>query len=51
MKHQQSLSGKQLAVLVLPTTSWVHIERHVEEIERALVAIPPGDYRELMWTD
>jgi hypothetical protein len=34
---------------VLPTTRWPQIERHVPEINAAVAAIQPGEYRELGW--
>jgi hypothetical protein len=34
---------------VLPTTSWIKIRRHLEEVAAAVVAIRPGEYRELHW--
>jgi hypothetical protein len=49
LRHQQNLAGRQLAILVLPTTNWLEIRRHLEEIAEAVAAIRPGDYRELHW--
>lgn len=51
MKHQQRLVGRTVAILVLPTTSWPRIERHVAGIEHAIASIKPGEYRELEWPD
>lgn len=36
LQHQQSLGGLQLRILVLPTTSWPVIKRHMAEIAAAL---------------
>ena len=51
IRHQQPLVGRRLAILVLPTTSWPRIERHVHEIGREVASIRPGEYRELAWPD
>jgi hypothetical protein len=29
LRYQQNLSGRQLAILVLPTTSWPEIQKHL----------------------
>ncbi len=47
LRHQQSLSGRKLAVLVLPTTSWPQLRVRVPEIESALASVKPGEYLEL----
>jgi hypothetical protein len=49
LRHQQNLSGRQLAVLVLATTSWRRMEAHRDEIVRAVASMVPGEYRELAW--
>lgn len=47
LKYQQNLAGRRLAILVLPTTSWPIIQRHIAEIVAAVSTIAPGEYREL----
>ena len=47
LRHQQNLSGRRLAILVLLTTSWPRIQRHVSLVTAAVNALGPGDYREL----
>jgi predicted nuclease of predicted toxin-antitoxin system len=47
LRHQQSLSGRKLAVLVLPTTSWPRLRAHVPSIVSALASVKPGEYLEL----
>jgi hypothetical protein len=47
LRHQQNLSGRRLAILVLSTTSWRRIQTHRDEIVRAVVSMSPGDYREV----
>ena len=47
LRYQQSLTGRSLAVLVLPTTSWPRLQSRVDEIVRALASLKEGSYLEL----
>jgi hypothetical protein len=47
LRHQQNLTGRRLAILVLPTTSWPKIKPHVAEVADAISGLRPGDCREL----
>ena len=47
LRYQQNLSGRQLAILVLPTTSWPEIQKHLGPISDAVNALKPGDFIEL----
>jgi len=47
LRHQQSLAGRKLAVLVLPTTSWPRLQGQIQKIAAALTGIKPGEYYEL----
>jgi len=47
LRYQQNLSGRQLAILVLPTTSWPEIQRHLGKISDAVNRLKPGDFIEL----
>ena len=47
LRHQQSLAGRKLAVLVLPTTSWPRLQKQIQAIVSALSALKPGEYLEL----
>lgn len=47
LRHQQNLSQRRLAILVLPTTSWPIIEQHVTEVAAAIASLQPGELREL----
>jgi predicted nuclease of predicted toxin-antitoxin system len=49
LRYQQNLTGRRLAILVLPTTRWPSIQRHVGEIVAAIDSIQPGQFRELSW--
>ncbi len=50
LRHQQNLSGRRLAILVLPTTSWPVIQMHTAEVADALKQLRDGDYRELRFS-
>jgi predicted nuclease of predicted toxin-antitoxin system len=47
LRYQQNLSGRNLAILVLPTTSWPKLQGVTEIILSVLNKIQPGEYREL----
>ena len=47
LQYQQSLSGRKIAVLVLPTTSWPVIQKHTAKIAAVLDSIAPGEFIEI----
>jgi len=47
LKYQQNLTGRNLSVLVLTTTSWPRIKEHVSRIIDALAQMSTGEYREI----
>jgi hypothetical protein len=47
LRYQQNLSGRRLAVLILPTTSWPKIRVHEAQIAAAVNALRPGEVIEL----
>jgi hypothetical protein len=47
LRHQQSLAGRRLAILVLPTTSWPKIRDHEAQVAAAVNALRAGDVVEL----
>jgi hypothetical protein len=47
LRYQQNLTGRRLAILVLPTTSWPKIQAHAARIAAAVDALRPGDIIEL----
>ena len=49
LRHQQDFSHRTIALVILPTTRWPEIRRHVAEIEAALASIRPGEYLEVKW--
>ena len=46
LRYQQNLTGRRLAILVLPTTSWPRLEPHAPAIARAIVGLRPGELLE-----
>lgn len=47
LRHQQNLSGRQLAIMVLLAASWPRIQRRVDEILAAVDRVGPGVYVEI----
>ncbi|HET7291002.1 MAG TPA: hypothetical protein VFM88_01125 [Vicinamibacteria bacterium] len=47
LQHQRNLTGRRLAILVLPTTSWPEIRQHQDEVAAAVDVLRPGDFVEL----
>ena len=47
--YQQNLAGRHLAILVLPTTNWLEIRVHAEEVFSAVETIRSGEYLALQW--
>ncbi len=47
LRHQQNLSGRRLAVLVLMSTSWPRIEARVDEITDVIERIASGECMEV----
>lgn len=50
LRYQQNLTGRRLAILVLPTTSWLKIQAHVTEVVAAVNELQPGEYRVLTFS-
>jgi hypothetical protein len=47
LRHQQNLSGRKIAVLVLPFASWPKLQGQAAEIAVAIAGLTPGAYAEL----
>jgi len=47
LRHQQDLSGRRLAIVVLLSTSWPRIQRAAASILAAIDAAAPGSYTEV----
>jgi predicted nuclease of predicted toxin-antitoxin system len=49
LKHQQQVTGRKLAILILPTNDWPTIRSQGVEIAAKVAALKPGDFLELDW--
>jgi hypothetical protein len=50
LRYQKDLVGRDLAILVLPTTSWPVIRTHAAQVIAAINALRPGEYVELTFS-
>ena len=46
LRNQQNLSGRQLGILVLLSTSWPRIRTRIDEIQETVDEMGSGEYRE-----
>jgi len=46
LKYQQNLTQRQIAVLVLSTTSWPRIEKVADDVAHKLSVLAAGEFRE-----
>ena len=47
LRYQQNLSDRQLAIMVLLTTSWLRIQLRIGDIQSAVERMAPGEYLEI----
>lgn len=47
LRYQQDLSARQIAVVILPTTSWPKLELFQEDIGVHVSQVKPGSYTEI----
>jgi nucleoside 2-deoxyribosyltransferase len=47
LKHQQNLTSRKLAIVVLTTTSWPRIQRVADVVVAAVDGAAPGTYFEV----
>ena len=47
LRNQQNFASRQIAVLVLLSTSWPRIQLQIYEIQNAVNGMQPGDYQEV----
>ena len=47
LRYQQNLTGRRIAIAVLPHASWLKLEPHAATIAAAVVAMQPGGYAEV----
>jgi len=50
LRYQQNLDARRLAILVLPTTSWLKIRTQLAKVAAAVNALRPGDFVELTFS-
>jgi hypothetical protein len=47
LRYQQQLAARQLAIIVLLSTSWPRIQRRIEAIQAAVERVVSGGYEEI----
>jgi predicted nuclease of predicted toxin-antitoxin system len=47
LAYQQNLKSRKIAILILPTTNWPRIQRHVHLVFAAVESISPAAFVEL----
>jgi hypothetical protein len=47
LQYQQNLSARRISIIVICTTSWLRIERHVGAATEALNRATPGSYEDV----
>ena len=47
IRHQQNLTRRRIAILVLMDNLWPNVRQRAEEVGQALDSLQPGEYREL----
>ncbi len=47
LRYQQNLSGRNISILVLMTTSWPRIQTSIPQIQEAIDRMRPGELSEI----
>ena len=47
MRHQQNLSRRPMAIIVLRSNRWPDVRLRIDDIRAALEGIQPGEFREV----
>jgi predicted nuclease of predicted toxin-antitoxin system len=47
LRYQQQVTGRQLAIVVLRSTSWPRIQHHITAIQAVVARITAGGYEEI----
>jgi len=47
LRYQQNLADRQIAIVVLLSTSWPRIQQHIDRIQAQVEVIQPGEYHEI----
>lgn len=50
LRHEQNLTGRKLAIVILPYASWPKLKNQTDAIVYAIKGLSPGDYLELKLT-
>ena len=46
LRYQQNLTGRKIAIFVLPCASWPRLQPHTPALAKAIGALSPGDFVE-----
>ena len=47
LRYQQNLASRQIAIVVLMSTSWPRMKQHTNHIQSVVNAVQVGDYQEV----
>src|SRR5688500_10139542 len=47
LKHQQNLTGRRIAIVVLLSTSWPRMQPHLQRIKQTIDTVTVGKYIEI----
>ncbi len=47
LRYQQNLADRQIAIVVLLSTSWPRIQQQTDRIQALVEAVQPGEYHEI----
>ena len=47
LRYQQNLTGRRIAILVLPDANWLKLAPHAAKIATTVAAMQPGSYFEI----
>ena len=47
LRYQQNLTGRQIAIAVLPTTNWPTLRKHIDQIVKEIKGIAVGGFIEV----
>ena len=47
LRYQQNLTGRTLAIIVLPTTQWPKLRQQIDEIAKVVIAAEIGAFIEI----
>ena len=47
LRYQQNIKDRRIAILVLPTTSWPRLQKHVDQIATKASTMLAAEYHEL----